>query len=70
MSNTAILDRLEDIPISTNSKEEIMIPNVCYECNNNLICNVVPTFIGFSKLGIVVTLESCPFYGSPTEQKK
>jgi len=42
--------------------EEILVPRKCAYCRSNVICTVLPTFIGLSKVGIVVGVEDCPYH--------
>lgn len=42
--------------------EEIIVPRKCAFCKNNVICSVLPTFIGISKIKIMVGVEECQFY--------
>ena len=57
-----VLDRLSENEITIASKEDIIIPDKCFDCKNHLICTVVPTLVGMSKLGLVIILETCPYY--------
>lgn len=48
--------------IDSSTEEEILVPRKCAFCKNNVICSVLPTFIGISKVGIIVGIEECPYY--------
>lgn len=43
-------------------EEEILVPRKCAFCRSNVICTVLPTFIGLSKIGIIVGVEDCPYH--------
>lgn len=57
------------VQAATDDEEEIIVPKKCAFCKNNTICSVLPTFIGLNKIGIIVSLEVCPF-NLPQSQKK
>ena len=55
----------------TFDNEEILIPRKCAYCKCNVICSVLPTFIGISKIGISVGVEECQYYvPSNTQQNQ
>ncbi len=58
-----MLDRNNAVTeVETGDNEEIMVPRKCAYCKNNVICSVLPTFIGISKIGIAVGVEECQYY--------
>ena len=62
----SIVDILEKNIDSTKSaksdSEEIMVPRKCAYCLNNVICSVLPTFIGISRIGIFIGVDECKYY--------
>lgn len=46
--------------------EEIFVPKKCAYCKNNVICSVLQTFIGISRIGIMIGVEKCQF-NTPVE---
>jgi hypothetical protein len=63
-----ILDSLlnKDIDIQSleeEEEEELVIPQKCYICKNQLICSVLTTFVAMSRLKIIVSVEECPYHG-------
>jgi len=64
--NDSIVDMLDKTITSTKAEtsegEEIFVPRKCAYCKSNVICSVLPTFIGISKVGILIGVEECPFY--------
>lgn len=61
-----VMDQLEK-NITANKanvgeEEEILVPRKCAYCKSNVICTVLPTFIGLSKIGIIVGVEDCPYH--------
>jgi hypothetical protein len=62
----SILDELDEndnktIITESQDSEEIIVPKICAFCKNNAICSVLPTFINLNKIGIIVSIEKCPF---------
>jgi hypothetical protein len=58
-----MLDRnITSAKAETSDGEEIFVPRKCAYCKSNVICSVLPTFIGISKIGILIGVEECPFY--------
>ena len=58
-----MLDKNSAAVRAENSEgEEISVPRKCSYCKCNVICSVLPTFIGISRIGIIVGVEECPFY--------
>lgn len=61
----SIMDRLDKKitaqKAETADNEEIMVPRKCAYCRTNVVCSVLPTFIGLSKVGIIVGVEDCPY---------
>jgi len=43
---------------------EIYIPRKCKQCNNAIICNILPAAIGFSRIGVKMDIVECPFFPS------
>lgn len=65
---TSILDKLDDeekkvIRATSEDQEEILVPRKCAFCKTNVVCSVLPTLIGLTKVGIVVGVEECPYFG-------
>ena len=57
--------------VETSDNEEILIPRKCAYCKCNVICSVLPTFIGISKIGIIIGVEECQYYiQNNTQQQK
>lgn len=61
-----VMDKLEKgitaKSASVGDEEEILVPRKCAYCKSNVICTVLPTFIGLSKVGIIVGVEDCPYH--------
>lgn len=74
ISRTDLLDRLFEDDISSEDNinledNEVVIPRRCSLCRNSVICSILPTFMGMSKLKIFLSVEACPYF-SPIQQKK
>lgn len=66
-----MLDKTSSVTkAETSDNEEIMIPRKCAYCKYNVICSVLPTFIGVSKIGIIVGVEECQYYMPSNQQKQ
>ena len=48
--------------IQDNDTEEILVPRKCAYCKSNVICSVLPTLIGISRIGIITGVEECKYY--------
>jgi hypothetical protein len=61
----SIVDMLDKTILAKEDKsdtDEILVPRKCAFCKSNVICSVLPTFIGISRIGIVVGVEECQYY--------
>ena len=63
MSNQSVIDILvqDDVDTLANN-EDLYIPKRCHNCNNALICNILPAAIGFFRLGIKISIDECPYF--------
>lgn len=64
-NNDGIIDRLT---VKENNsmdgiltEHDIILPEVCIMCKNNIICSVIPSLIQMGKIGIILSIESCPY---------
>ena len=69
----SIVDMLEksrgDDDSDKINDEEIMVPRRCAFCINSVICSVLPTLIGISRIGIIVGIEECRYHKPNNIQK-
>lgn len=40
---------------------EVYFPKKCRQCHNAIICNILPATVTFSRMGIKINIEECPF---------
>lgn len=61
---------IQDIPdIPEELLLELAIPARCLNCNTTPVCSIYPSFIKLSEIGIIISIEKCPF-SVPTKSDK
>ena len=68
-NNDSVIDALfsSDTTVVEEGKIEIYIPDKCKQCNNAIICNVLPAAVSFSRIGIKIDIAECPFCNPTTK---
>jgi hypothetical protein len=51
-----------EVNLSEINDQDIFVPEKCHQCNTATVCSILPSFLGLSKIKVVVEVKACPYF--------